>query len=265
MRNFLKMGLMVLTVFCATGCNACDKVKAEEATGEEEISSGEKSSGENLAKDISTSGSNPIQIHFDGSIAPNEFDPNSDRCKMSFNRFPNTKEEFLDLREKIGTTPEGSALLFLMSMELYRRNKSAGEQCVNLMITEGNHYDVLGYKLPELFRSSDKYYDRPYQVAGMLQGTSPEKGYNLTPPYKFEVMTLKDNYREVNMGGKGHQVKMYIVQPSGVKSTTGNPSIVFVRVPATPSVRKYFIGSDVGAYLKNVEDKDVDRQFNGLK
>ena len=97
---------------------------------------------------------------------------------VEFNRFPATVDEFKAVREKIGGEPHGAVALQVMAMEMYRRDRSIGLECIKLNNTLSNVNAVVS-RLKELF-GGDINYNRPYQIAAYLKGAEPGNGYNPT-------------------------------------------------------------------------------------
>ena len=105
--------------------------------------------------------------------------------KVSIERIPATLEEFQALQAEIGTTPEGCIMLQLVAMEMYRRNRSVGIECLQLNNTDTN-LSSMKRRLDELYRENDSY-ARPYLVSSCFKGATPANGYNPTKPYTIQV------------------------------------------------------------------------------
>ena len=105
--------------------------------------------------------------------------------KLSIEKIPTTVEEFQALQAELGTSPEGCVMLQLVAMEMYRRDKSVGRECLALNNTETNLSSVTR-RLDELFRENDSY-ARPYIVSAMFKGATPANGYNPDKPYTIRL------------------------------------------------------------------------------
>ena len=112
--------------------------------------------------------------------------------KVSIEKIPATLEEFQALQAELGTTPEGCIMLQLVAMEMYRRDRNVGFECLKLNNTETNLSDMKR-RLNELFRENDSY-ARPYLVAACFKGATPANGYNPTKP--FTIQLRKDPHRQ---------------------------------------------------------------------
>ena len=105
--------------------------------------------------------------------------------KVSIEKIPATLEEFQALQAELGTTPEGCIMLQLVAMEMYRRDKNVGTECLRLNNTDTNLSYVTN-RLKEIFREGDSY-ARPYLVSTYFEGAKPSNGYNPTKPYTIRV------------------------------------------------------------------------------
>ena len=105
--------------------------------------------------------------------------------KVSIEKIPASLEEFQALQAELGTTPEGCIMLQLVAMEMYRRDKTVGLECLKLNNTETNLSFVTS-RLNEIFREGDSY-ARPYLVSSYFEGAKPSNGYNPEKPYTIHV------------------------------------------------------------------------------
>ena len=105
--------------------------------------------------------------------------------KVSIEKIPATLEEFQALQTQLGTTPEGCIMLQLVAMEMYRRDRNVGTECLRLNNTDTNLSYVTN-RLKEIFREGDSY-ARPYLVSTFFKGAKPSNGYNPDKPYTIQV------------------------------------------------------------------------------
>jgi hypothetical protein len=105
--------------------------------------------------------------------------------KVSIEAIPTTLDEFKTLQAELGTTPEGCIMLQLVAMEMYRRDKNVGRECLSLNNTSTNLTSVTR-RLDELYRPNDSY-SRPYLVSSCFKGATPANGYNPNKPFTIEV------------------------------------------------------------------------------
>jgi len=107
------------------------------------------------------------------------------QTECSINSIPTSLEEFQALQSELGTTPEGCIMLQLVAMEMYRRDKKVGQECLKLNNTDTNLFSVTS-RLKEIFRENDSY-ARPYLVSSFFKGAKPSNGYNPQKPYTIQV------------------------------------------------------------------------------
>ncbi len=114
---------------------------------------------------------------------------------ITINSLPSTIEEFVALRDKIATTPEGGATIFLLALKIYVQNEKLGEQCFVVAadrqaLQTGNVYK--GYKLSNSSLSliKSQLSKNPKIPDSYIQGASPENNYAVNLPY---VYTFSEN------------------------------------------------------------------------
>ena len=107
------------------------------------------------------------------------------QTECSINSIPTSLEEFQALQAELGTTPEGCIMLQLVAMEMYRRDRTVGQECLRLNNTDTNLSYVTN-RLKEIFRENDSY-ARPYLVSSFFKGAKPSNGYNPQKPYTIQV------------------------------------------------------------------------------
>jgi hypothetical protein len=196
-----------------------------------------------------------------GNISPTKYKAGQ-TSTITFNRFPTTVEEFKQVRDMIGTEPQGAIALQLMAFEMYRNDRAVGTECIKLNNSTINVGDVTR-RLHELF-GSDNNYARPYQVAAFLQGATPANGYNPTEPYTIKVSVSPNKpYQETSY----YQSKILfidIIMGNGTKR--GSLYVVKTSRPGEPSENsKYFIIDNSSALHAQVAEKSFTEEFKGLK
>lgn len=107
------------------------------------------------------------------------------QTECSVQSIPTTVKEFQTLQAELGTTPEGCIMLQLVAMEMYRRDKTVGLECLTLNNT-GTNLSSVTNRLKEIFRENDSY-ARPYLVSSFFKGATPANGYNPEKPYTIQV------------------------------------------------------------------------------
>ena len=105
--------------------------------------------------------------------------------EVSIEKIPTTVAEFQALQAELGTTPEGCIMLQLVAIEMYRRDKNIGTECLTLNNTSTNLSSVTS-RLKEIFRENDTY-ARPHLVSTYFKGAKPSNGFNPDKPYTIQV------------------------------------------------------------------------------
>lgn len=105
--------------------------------------------------------------------------------EVSIEKIPTTVAEFQALQAELGTTPEGCIMLQLVAMEMYRRDRNIGTECLTLNNTSTNLSSVTS-RLKEIFRENDTY-ARPHLVSTYFKGAKPSNGFNPDKPYTIQV------------------------------------------------------------------------------
>lgn len=137
------------------------------------------------------------QVAIKGSISHDTWQGDA-ATSVEFDAFPATADEWKAAQEKIGTEPQGAVALQVMAMELFRNNRSDGEQALRLNNTQTN-YNSTVERLRELM-GKDKYYARPYIAWALLEGATPENEYKIKPPYTISMkVDPNKKYQESQM------------------------------------------------------------------
>jgi hypothetical protein len=202
----------------------------------------------------------PIEVVISGAISHTDYTPGQTGT-ITFNRFPATVAEFKAVREKIGEEPHGAVALQIMAYEMFRRNKTIGEECIRLNSTTINVMTPLN-RLKELF-GTDANYARPYQMAAFLKGATPENGYNPTKPYTIEVRVHAGNtYQYSNI----YQTDALYLEVLTKGKDKGAEQVTVLKTlkSGEPSNGKYFIVEACSGLYASVKEKSFSVPFNGL-
>ena len=188
---------------------------------------------------------------------------------VEFNRFPATVDEFKTVRQKIGGEPHGAVALQVMAMEMYRRDRSIGLECIKLNNTSSNVGEVVS-RLKELFGGDIKY-NRPYQMAAYLKGAEPGNGYNPTKPYTVEVIVdpakpyqhsgiFQSKYLFLRIKTKGRDNGS-----SGQNGTSDGLYVLKTKKPGEPGEKgKFFLVNNSSSMHTQVKPISFDHEFKGL-
>ena len=179
--------------------------------------------------------------------------------KVSIEAIPATLDEFKALQTELGTSPEGCIMLQLVAMEMYRRDKEIGRECLSLNNTTTNLTSVTS-RLNELYRQNDSY-ARPYLVSSCFKGATPANGYNPNKPYTIEVRrdpVRPDDQRSQMLRG---YVKYYQLYSDGYDTHWRNVDVV------TQQGDEYYRVSNCPAILTQCKEIDFDAtdEWHGLE
>ncbi len=101
---------------------------------------------------------------------------------------PKTVEEFIELRNKIATTPQGGATMFILAFKLQKENPDIGKQCLVIAADRGRLQTGSDYKGFQVVKTDMDRIKRqlksvPYVTDSYFKGATPENGYTTKLPY----------------------------------------------------------------------------------
>jgi hypothetical protein len=205
-------------------------------------------------------GNTPLEVTVAGTISHTTHTKGQNGT-VTISRFPATVNEFKQVREQIGGEPHGAVALQLMAFEMYRRNRTVGEECIRLNNTVANVSSVLS-RLREIF-GNDANYARPYQVAAYLIGATPSNGYSPTKPYTFE-MTVNDGIEYQEDSYYQAKVMFLRVLTGGKDQGADNVETLKTMRPGEPGDGKFFIVSNSPGLYSQVKEVSFSNPFQGL-
>jgi hypothetical protein len=116
--------------------------------------------------------------------------------EVTIDKLPSNTEEFLNLRDKLATTPQGGAAIFVVASILYTQNPELGRQCLIIASDKSllNSSAKGGYQGFDFGNSSNyliqQLDSKKHVPNSYIQGTSPNTQYALgNPPYKVICST----------------------------------------------------------------------------
>jgi hypothetical protein len=177
------------------------------------------------------------------------FSANTLNAQTSIEKIPTSVEEFQALQAELGTTPEGCIMLQLVAMEMYRRDRNIGSECLEMNNTSTNFSDMKR-RLNELFRENDSY-ARPYLVSACFKGAKPSNGYNPQKPYTIKVRKAPNKNDERSQMLKGY-VKHYQIYSEGYDTPWRSIDVV------QQQGDKYYRVSNCPAILTQCKEVDFD-------
>ncbi len=126
------------------------------------------------------------------AMAQGSYRGNSSDIKID--KIPATAEEFITLRDRIATTPEGGAAIFVVALLKYAEDQTIGEQFLTIAIDAKWLIDKpTGYKgkspgVRYMQALKERIAGKPYVARSYIQGTSPENGYKLQTPLTIKIL-----------------------------------------------------------------------------
>ena len=204
----------------------------------------------------------PIQVQMTGAINHTQYTAGQS-ATITFNRFPASVEEFMQVREQIGREPQGAVALQIMAFEMFRRDRNVGAECIKLNNVQSNVGFVTG-RLKELF-GGDSNYNRPYQMAAYLKGAAPANGYNPEKPYTIEVIVDPATPYQASSIFQTTVLNLR-VKSKGRSTGSDLVSVMKTKKPGEPGEKgTYFIVQSSTGLVSQVAPISFDYDFNGLE
>jgi hypothetical protein len=121
-------------------------------------------------------------------------------------KMPQNIEEFVQLRDRIATTPQGGVAIFVIAMHLYTQDPKLGEACLTIAMDAsrlkvGNAYKGFAPNDSDFGLLKSQLQQHPHLPRTYFKGTSPENGYAL-PKGKLEINCQTNPYSGKESEGK---------------------------------------------------------------
>ena len=132
-----------------------------------------------------------------------------DAKSITVNKLPGSVEEFTKLRNEIAVTPEGGAVIFILAMMKYTKDRDMGLKFFTIALTRNNLSKGNAYKGFKPHRSLNYHFSRfnnnPYWPFAYIKGAKPDNGYKVSAPFTF--VTSRNRYSGSEESGK---VKVFV-------------------------------------------------------
>lgn len=119
----------------------------------------------------------------------------SDRVSVQIPSLPTSIEEFLELRDRVATSPEGGAAMMVVALLAYADGEGLGQECLTCAVARTRLVDgTRGYKGRQLSNASlqrirMQINGRDYVPRSYLSGTTPDDSYQVSEaPYAIECL-----------------------------------------------------------------------------
>ena len=180
---------------------------------------------------------------------------------VTFTNIPSDYAEFETVYTQfLGKTPHGAAAMMPMAMEMYRRDRDTGLQCLKLLCYPTNVNSVTSILNTKFgasqFAPSNDPYLQPYLPAAVLKGATPDNGYTPQRPYTVEMKASVNKHQELQFAGSGRVVYLYVM---GKGWDTEQRQVEVIRQPGSP-LHQIFNCPSLYTQCKQIKG-----QWNGLE
>ncbi len=220
--------MMVLAAFACLSLTSCDDVHkilgvvvsnlAGDTADDEELGAGGLLG--KLASDVVVEG-NTLRYGDHTYTVSGEIDYTSGQFKtptaaVTFSNVPADYAEFEAVYQNLlGKSVQGTAAMVPMAIELYARDASVGERCLQLLCNGSATVSEITGILKQKFVASrfspenDSYIQR-YLPAALLKGAVPSNAYTPTKPYTVEMSPSPNGVKAAPLTG-GEVTYLYIL------------------------------------------------------
>ena len=213
-----KLGMIALVCIGLAGFTSCDKLNGGGSGDSWANLVNETSHDVQLNGNTLTYGSHVYTVNGELNYSSTIF--NSPTAYVTFTNVPSGFTEFKAVYENLlGKTPQGTAAMVPMAIEIYARNASTGEKCFNLLCNGSATVSEIVRILKTKFNYSqyspenDQYVQR-YLPAALLKGASYTNGYSPIEPYTVEMCANPNGIQDAPLTG-GTVYYTYILAPGG--------------------------------------------------
>ena len=132
--------------------------------------------------------------------------------QIQIDRFPESVEEFVALRNEIAHTPEGGAAMIILALLAYASDEEMGRQCLTVAVDRsGLQESPTGYKGWQLRTSrvqllASQLAKQRYIPRSYIQGATPENQYTLPAP----PVVLDLSHNRYSGDRDGDEFKVYV-------------------------------------------------------
>lgn len=180
---------------------------------------------------------------------------------VTFTNIPSDYAEFETVYTQfLGKTPHGAAAMMPMAMEMYRRDRDTGLQCLKLLCYPTNVNSVTSILNTKFgasqFAPSNDPYLQSYLPAAVLKGATPDNGYTPQRPYTVEMKASVNKHQELQFAGSGRVVYLYVM---GKGWDTEQRQVEVIRQPGSP-LHQIFNCPSLYTQCKQIKG-----QWNGLE
>tara|TARA_Y100001937_G_scaffold128799_1_gene208231 strand:- start:58771 stop:59337 length:567 start_codon:yes stop_codon:yes gene_type:complete len=132
--------------------------------------------------------------------------------EVTISSIPNSAEEFIQMRDRIATTPEGGAAMLIVALMGFSKSESLGMQFLTLVLDQRNVGSGNAYKGFAPSSSIMYHVNRlnrqkvwSYTPFAYVSGATADNNYQVSAPYK--IITSRNKYSGDESSGK---VKVFV-------------------------------------------------------
>lgn len=111
---------------------------------------------------------------------------------VTIHQIPTSTEEFIELRNKMATTPQGGASMFILALKIYAENAELGKNCLiiasdaSLLVPSKGGYKgfSIGSSTWGLIKRQIRSY--PYLPNSYIVGSSAKNAYKVKLPFQVD-------------------------------------------------------------------------------
>lgn len=138
----------------------------------------------------------------------------SQRKEITIPNIPSSTQEFIQMRNKIATTPEGGAAILIASIMAFSKSKELGMACLTIALDSGNLAQGNSYKGYTPTRGFNYHLKRmagykrwPYMAFAYVKGGVASDGYAIKSKAPYTIVTSRNKYSGDESKGR---VKIFV-------------------------------------------------------
>lgn len=110
---------------------------------------------------------------------------------VKIEKMPSNMDDFVKLRDKIASTPEGGATIFLLSLKIFADNPELGKQCLvvasdRASLREGDVYKGFSLLHQDMQLITNQINKNKSIPDSYIKGSNLNDGYKVKLPYVYE-------------------------------------------------------------------------------
>ncbi len=116
---------------------------------------------------------------------------------VKIDQLANSVEEFTQIRDRLASSPEGGAAVFILALKIFAENPTLGEQCLVIAVDrsklqQGNVYKGFQIGNLSMSRLKEQVKRYPYIANSYFAGATADNGYTFNIP--TEIICSENSY-----------------------------------------------------------------------